>query len=292
MAGAGATQPERVGVGSTAARAENAGPANSAAQPELVGADRSKNCGAAPLANVICITNRKLCPLNPPSGSAFPAPKEPDAPGYVLVPEDSSATEYVPAPKEPKRQEALLAMEMDALLRRLPQIIAKHPQAIILREKDLSEKDYEMLLRRCQPLCDAAGIPLIAHTFAGAARRLGVARLHLPLPLLLKNGGRPQGFDLVGTSVHSIDDAKKALACGADYLIAGHIFETGCKAGLPGRGLPFLKKICQISTVPVYAIGGITVDKLPKIQEAGAAGGCMMSGLFTGRYSSQVPCKL
>ena len=166
------------------------------------------------------------------------------------------------------------------LIRQLKRVLPLHPKAVVLREKDLSASDYAGLLEQCAVLCRAYDIPLIAHTFIDAARALKLPAIHLPLPVLLANGGRPAGFKVVGTGVHSANDAKKAIACGADYLFAGHIFETACKEGLPGRGLSFLNGICRLSPVPVYAIGGITLKNMPLCRNAGACGGCMMSELM------------
>ena len=50
--------------------------------------------------------------------------------------------------------------------------------------------------------------------------------------------------------------------------------------GLPGRGLEFLENVCKEVDIPVYAIGGITAEKMPQILGTGAAGGCMMSGFM------------
>lgn len=50
------------------------------------------------------------------------------------------------------------------------------------------------------------------------------------------------------------------------------------RKGLPGRGIGFLKKICETVSVPVYAIGGIGAENIQEIKNAGAAGGCIMSG--------------
>ncbi len=85
---------------------------------------------------------------------------------------------------------------------------------------------------------------------------------------------------LLGTSIHSVEDAKEAERLGADYIFAGNIFETDCKKGLPGRGLEFLENVCKAVNIPVYAIGGISEEKMPQILGTGAAGGCMMSGFM------------
>ena len=41
-----------------------------------------------------------------------------------------------------------------------------------------------------------------------------------------------------------------------------------------------VREICANCPVPVYAIGGINEERLPQVMEAGAAGGCMMSGFM------------
>ena len=89
---------------------------------------------------------------------------------------------------------------------------------------------------------------------------MGYDKLHLPLEML-KTIGRPEGLTLLGTSIHSVEDAKEAGRLGADYVFAGNIFETDCKKGLPGRGLEFLENVCKEVDIPVYAIGGITAGK-------------------------------
>lgn len=154
-------------------------------------------------------------------------------------------------------------------------------QGIILREKDLPEEAYEGLAGEVLALCRSKGMPCILHTYVGAAVRLGCREIHLPLPLLRKLSKEMHScFDTIGVSVHSSEEAVEAAHLGATYLTAGHIFDTDCKAGLPGRGLDFLGEVCRKVSIPVYAIGGITPRNLPEVVEAGAQGGCMMSALM------------
>jgi thiamine-phosphate pyrophosphorylase len=93
-------------------------------------------------------------------------------------------------------------------------------------------------------------------------------------PQMLASGRR------LGVSVHSAEEAVEAEKLGVTYLIAGNIYETDCKKGLPGKGLEYLEAVCQAVSVPVYAIGGITKEHILDVEQAGAAGGCMMSGLM------------
>ena len=79
-----------------------------------------------------------------------------------------------------------------------------------------------------------------------------------------------------------MEDAKEAERLGVSYMTAGHIYVTDCKKGLPPRGLPFLQNVCQAVQIPVYGIGGIKIDEaqLLELKNAGAAGGCVMSGMM------------
>ena len=69
----------------------------------------------------------------------------------------------------------------------------------------------------------------------------------------------------------------EAEALGCTYVTAGHVFDTDCKRGLPGRGLGFLKEVCGSVSIPVYAIGGIGPDNIADVRKTGAAGACVMS---------------
>ena len=180
-----------------------------------------------------------------------------------------------------------------------------HPAAVIVREKDLPEEEYARLAEKVLTICRRYDVRCIYHTYPKAARAAGVKEIHLPLPVLRQyaeysgvadsqstdsrwtdvpgKAGTPLSFfTTVGTSVHSREEAAEALRLGATYLPAGHIYSTDCKKGVPPRGLSFLKEICRMSPVPVYAIGGIHLGtgQLAEILSCGAAGGCIMSEMM------------
>ena len=164
------------------------------------------------------------------------------------------------------------------LWEQIPRIRRAGITRVILREKDLSLDDYTSLAEKVLRACEQCGVTLVIHHYPEAARKLDISSLHMPLPLLTAELCRE--FGLIGTSIHSMEQLREAEALGADHVTAGHIFETDCKKGVPPRGIPFLKKICDNAAIPVYAIGGITVERLSEIRQAGAAGACMMSSVM------------
>ena len=171
----------------------------------------------------------------------------------------------------------------DDFLTRIDHIAKKGvADAILLRAKDLTEREYLELAEKVLSICKAHNRRCILHTYYKAAKELGCKEIHLPLPLLqkMREEGEKQWFTTVGTSVHSLKQANLAMHLQADYMTAGHIFETDCKKGLPGRGLSFLSKVVCKSEVPVYGIGGISADNAGQIMETGAAGVCIMSGFM------------
>lgn len=171
----------------------------------------------------------------------------------------------------------------DDFLTRIDHIAKKGvADAILLREKDLTEREYLELAEKVLSICKSHNRRCILHTYYKAAKELGCKEIHLPLPLLqkMREEGAKQWFTTVGTSVHSLKQANLAMHLQVDYMTAGHIFETDCKKGLPGRGLSFLSKVVCKSEVPVYGIGGISADNAGQIMETGAAGVCIMSGFM------------
>ena len=166
-------------------------------------------------------------------------------------------------------------------LTRIESIAAMHPKAVILREKDLTEAEYAQLAEKVMEICRRHGTQCILNTFISAAVKLGCDRIHLPLPVLRQASGEDKAkFRMIGCSCHSPEEAREAESLGAGYITAGHVFATDCKKGLPPRGLDFLRQVCSTVDVPVYAIGGISAENMEDVRKAGAAGGCIMSGLM------------
>ena len=187
---------------------------------------------------------------------------------------------------------------------RIKLVASSKPKAIILREKDLDEVEYEKLARTVRDICSEYNVLFIIHNHPEFALKLlaedestsdqykdiikgnifnssKAIGLHMPLKNLrdMSEADRHK-FSILGASCHSIEDALEAQSLGCSYIIAGHIFDTDCKKGLPGRGLFFLKEVCEGVKIPVYAIGGITPSKMPEVMAAKAKGGCMMSGFM------------
>ncbi|MBE6051379.1 MAG: thiamine phosphate synthase [Clostridium sp.] len=153
----------------------------------------------------------------------------------------------------------------------------KKTDMFVLREKDLSEEEYEVLAREVIKKCKENNIECILHNYVDVAIRLKHYKIHLPLTVFKSNKEKIKCFEKVGVSTHSIEEAKFAELNGASYITVGHIFKTDCKRGVKPRGLKFLNQVCNSVSIPVYAIGGINKDNEKQTIEEGASGICMMS---------------
>ena len=164
---------------------------------------------------------------------------------------------------------------------RIERIAACRPAGIILREKDMPEAEYRALAKRVMGICAEHGVKCILHSFVDTAIGLHADAIHLPLHILRGMSAEEKAkFRTTGASCHSVEDALEAQALGCGYITAGHVFETGCKKGLPGRGLVFLRDVCSAVRIPVYGIGGIDAGNISEVRKAGASGACLMSSLM------------
>lgn len=160
-------------------------------------------------------------------------------------------------------------------------IVAKlHPNAIILREKDLEDEAYKELANNVFSICRKEKVGFFVHQRVNIARHIGCKNIHLPNHVAVEYQNQLDDFEQISVACHSLEDVKKAEKAGATRIILGTIFETDCKKGLKGKGTSFVKEICCQTNLPVYAIGGIKENNIAEVIKAGAKGGCMMSGFM------------
>lgn len=162
-------------------------------------------------------------------------------------------------------------------LARVEKIAAAKPDRIMFRDKDSSDDNYVKTAFKILEISENYKVPCSMYR-----EFENFSNIHMTMPMLRQTPQEDtQCLELIGASVHSVSEAVEAEQWGVDYVIAGHIFATDCKKGLPPRGLDFLREICQAVKIPVYAIGGINPGNVRYIAESGASGACIMSGFMT-----------
>ena len=84
---------------------------------------------------------------------------------------------------------------------------------------------------------------------------------------------------IIGCSVFNSEQAKQAVADGADYVAVGAIFPTPSKDAVV-LGLEPLRQVKQAVSVPVVAIGGINLNNLTEVKKAGADSFTVISAIL------------
>jgi thiamine-phosphate pyrophosphorylase len=184
----------------------------------------------------------------------------------------------LPQGKSSKAQEALL-LKIEAAA-------AAGVDWIQIREKDLSGRESSLLtreaLQRSAKLAakNAASTRIVVNDRVDVALseraggvHLGENSLPLPEARRLANSQTSSLDFIIGISCHSLEAARSAASGGADYLFFGPVFATPSKAafGAP-QGVDRLAEVCRAVSIPVLAIGGITLANASDCIAAGASG--------------------
>ena len=144
-------------------------------------------------------------------------------------------------------------------------------KCIQYREKDLPRREIygnAVKFREVTRLFDAT---LIINDHVDIALAADADGVHLGQDdLPLKEARKIMGSRIVGISTHNLDQAKEAELGGADYIGFGPVFHTTTKdAGTP-KGIDNIRLVKENVSIPVVAIGGISLDNVSSVIDAGA----------------------
>ncbi|TCD48368.1 thiamine phosphate synthase [Chlorobium sp. N1] len=148
------------------------------------------------------------------------------------------------------------------------------PCMVLIREKRLQGRELFSLAQKARREQLPAGSRLLVTERLDIAQAAGLDGVHLPeeaCPLERLRAVAPKL--LCGRSVHSTDTALEAEAAGADYLFFSPVYDTPSKRRYgPPQGTAALREACRAVTIPVYALGGITLERVAECMECGAWG--------------------
>ena len=151
-----------------------------------------------------------------------------------------------------------------------------------IREKNCTTQRLIQLAYPLVNICRSAGIPCIINDNVEAARVLGADGVHVgQRDMKLKKAREILGDSaVIGTSAHSVEEALRAEAEGADYIGCGAVFQTATKSDATPLTLEKLCAIRKAVSIPIVAIGGITAENLPHLYSSGADGIAVVSAIF------------
>lgn len=170
------------------------------------------------------------------------------------------------------------------LLDTLEQALDGGVRAVQLREKDLSAKDLFELAVKIRALTRRYDARLLINDRIDVALAVdadGVHLAHNSLPVALARELLGP-HKLIGVSTHQLDEIHTAARNGADFLTFSPIYQTPSKIAYgPPQGLERLRHACQISSLPIFALGGIRLDRIHEVRAAGAHGAAVISAIFS-----------
>ena len=153
---------------------------------------------------------------------------------------------------------------------------------IQLRGKGKSLDELAGCAARLHELTARSSTPLVVNDHAEIASRVLVEGVHVgqdddSIEVARRKAGRQI---VVGKSTHSFEQALAAQREGADYIGFGPIFATPTKPDYPPIGLSDIGQIHAKVNLPIFCIGGINIDNLQSVIDAGAKRVVMVSALL------------
>jgi thiamine-phosphate pyrophosphorylase len=156
-------------------------------------------------------------------------------------------------------------------------------KAIQLREKDLSAAELLPLARELRELTRKYDARLLINDRIDLALAVQADGVHLgghslPTDIVRQQVGPKL---LIGVSTHSNADINRANEQGADFVTFGPVYATPSKSAFgPPQGLNTLTEACRASSLPVFALGGITSSRAAEVRQAGASGVALISAIL------------
>ncbi len=182
-----------------------------------------------------------------------------------------------------------LCAGVDGLVAAVEAAVTGGVDAVQLREKDMPSEELLPLARRLRQAMEGRAVPtgrqalLLVNGPLAVALAAEADGVHLPEDAPPVH--RPREGFLVGRSVHSLAAARRAEAEGADYLIAGPVYETPSHPGREPAGLALIEEITQSVRTPTLAIGGVTAERVEEVVRSGASGVAVISAILAQRDS-------
>ena len=162
--------------------------------------------------------------------------------------------------------------------------------AVQLREKTISDSKFISLAREVRDITTKRGSLLIINDRVHVVRKVNADGIHLGQQDMSALEARNTIGDekIIGVSTHSITQARQAQKDGADYIAIGPIYPTSTKDHEPSVGIEIIHEISEAVSIPIIAIGAITLENLDEVLKAGASRIAVCSAIIGSKdiYSS------
>ena len=151
-----------------------------------------------------------------------------------------------------------------------------------LREKDCSSREFFDTAVNIKALCDRYDVPLIINDRLDIALAVDAAGVHvgqtdLPADTVRSIVGPDK---IIGVSTATVEEARKALSDGADYIGVGAMFATGTKKHTRPVTMERLAAIRAAVDLPIVVIGGVNETNCAQFNDTGVNGLAVISAII------------
>ena len=166
--------------------------------------------------------------------------------------------------------------------RRVESLVSAGVNLVQLREKSLDDRTLLSRANLLRRITRGTGTLLIINDRPDIAAGCQADGVHLGQEDMPVHAARQivGTGSLIGISTHSIEQARQAILDGADYIGCGPTFPSTTKEFDQFPGLPFLRQVADETSLPAFAIGGITVENLPRVIDTGVKRVAVAGGVW------------
>ena len=184
----------------------------------------------------------------------------------------------ITAARLPSRYAILNGEDVTFLLDNLSRFLDNGLTLIQARVKPLSVKNTKLFFESAIPLCREKGACLMVNSAVKEALTFQTDGLHLTSNDLLSINKKPVGYRWVSASCHNQTEIQHAQKIGLDFIVLASVLPTQTHPESQPLGWGLFKELVDKTTIPVFALGGMQEQYLPKVQLLGAQGIAGISG--------------
>ena len=160
-----------------------------------------------------------------------------------------------------------------SFLQTLERVLQSGVHLLQLRAKTLSDAGYQSLTTEVIKLCRRYGARLLLNTSVDNYVTTDADGLHLTAQRLMTLSSRPVADDeLLSAACHTAEEVAQANRLGVDLIFISPVQATLSHPGTPAIGWDGLHELCELASMPVYALGGMTLNDIEQAQSYGAQG--------------------
>jgi len=173
--------------------------------------------------------------------------------------------------------------DVEKFLKTIEEAIKGGASVVQIREKTADTLDFYNLALKVKEITEKHDVPLIINDRVDVALAVDAEGVHvgqsdMPCDVTRALVGSDK---IVGVSAATIEEARKAERDGADYIGTGAVFPTATKDDAPKITKKDLKEIVESISIPVVAIGGITLNNAHELNDTGIAGLSVVSAIMS-----------